>query len=31
VVIEGKVEIRNASGSVKEVSAGTYRDQIVEL
>lgn len=31
VVIEGKVEIRNASGSIKEVPAGTYRDRIVEL
>jgi hypothetical protein len=29
VVIEGK--IRNASGSIKEVPAGTYRDRIVEL
>jgi hypothetical protein len=30
-VLEGKVEIRNASGAVKEVPAGTYRDRIVEL
>jgi hypothetical protein len=31
VVIEGKVEIRNVSGSIKELPAGTYRDRIVEL
>jgi UDP-N-acetylglucosamine pyrophosphorylase len=31
VVIEGKVEIRNASGSIKELPAGTYCDRIVEL
>jgi UDP-N-acetylglucosamine pyrophosphorylase len=31
VVIEGKVEIRNASGSIKEVPAGTYCDRVVEL
>ena len=31
VVLEGKVQIRNASGALKEVAAGTYRDRIVEF
>jgi hypothetical protein len=31
VVIEGKVEVRNAGGVPKVLAAGTYRDQIVDL
>jgi hypothetical protein len=31
VVLEGKVEIRNASGVAKVLAAGIYRDQIVDL
>lgn len=31
VVIEGKVEILNASGGLKVVPAGCYRDRVVEL
>jgi UTP--glucose-1-phosphate uridylyltransferase len=30
VVMEGKVEVRNASGSAKVLAAGTYKDQTVE-
>jgi hypothetical protein len=28
--MEGKVEVRNASGSAKVLAAGTYKDQTVE-